>query len=273
MVFVDLDDWASTRAWLHKTLQVISAVPRAFAPPRARWWHIGFQVRAGGWWSDPFPLPDGSSLLLGIRTADHAVVIETGSGLRASWDLGIGAGPGALAVMLFEVCAGLGLTGLDPERYSDPTPLVYEPEKARRYFDLIAEIDRIFNRRRRALEDPVSPVLLWPHGFDLAFEWFGGREIGIKSNGETGPAPAQLNLGWSPGEESHPAPYFYSNPWPFEKRLLAQPLPEGASWFDQGWQGSIFPYEQLVGDPAAEERLLEYSETVFRLAYPTLIES
>ena len=48
-------------------------------------------------------------------------------------------------------------------------------------------------------------------------------------------------------------PYFYSNPWPFEAaQLLHEALPEGSRWHTEGWQGTILPYDELVGDVNAE---------------------
>jgi hypothetical protein len=92
--------------------------------------------------------------------------------------------------------------------------------------------------------------------------------------GEVQQYPAQLNLGLSPGDSGHPEPYFYSNPWPFEAdKLLDKPLPAGACWFTEGWEGSILPYAELVGDSNAEARLLEYARAVYEIASPTLLAS
>jgi hypothetical protein len=49
-------------------------------------------------------------------------------------------------------------------------------------------------------------------------------------------------------------------------------LPDGASWHTEGWQGTILPYEELVEDDEAEERLREYARTVFEICSPTLLE-
>jgi hypothetical protein len=124
----------------------------------------------------------------------------------------------------------------------------------------------LFKQHRSTLPGETSPVQLWPHGFDLAFEWFGSR-IEIYEGAEY---PSQLNLGFSPGDSDDQS-YFYSNPWPFEgKILLDKPLPKGASWHTEGWQGTILPYLELVGDSKADQRLLDYAAWVFKLTAPTL---
>jgi hypothetical protein len=157
------------------------------------------------------------------------------------------------------------------DKFANDEPRLYDPDHASGYFTTLERVDRIFKRHRAALKGEIGPVQLWPHGFDLAFEWFGTREVVSDAGGEVQRFPAQLNLGFSPGDASHPQAYFYSNPWPFEGEfLLDKPLPAGARWFTRSWQGSLLPYSELVGDPTAEERLLEYAQTVFEISAPTL---
>jgi hypothetical protein len=267
--FKRLAPWSATRDRLHHSLQVLAAIPRKYAPPQARWGHIGFKVRQGGFWLDPVPLPDGARLELGLHIEDQAIVMSAGSGPALTWDPAR-VTPKALATGLFAEAGRLGFKNLDPEKFSGDTDSGFDPEKAVIFYELMVEIDRIFNRHRDRLDGPVTKVQLWPHNFDLAFEWYGGRMVETDGEGSKDKSPAQLNLGWAPGDESMPEPYFYSNPWPFDESLKDKPLPTGASWFDAGWQGSFLPYEPLVDDPAAEERVLEYARAVFGQAYPTL---
>jgi hypothetical protein len=134
----------------------------------------------------------------------------------------------------------------------------------------LTNTDRIFKEHRATLDGEKGPVQLWPHGFDLAFEWFGSRVEVHEEQGERQELPSQLNLGFYPGSPGQ-APYFYSNPWPFEAdALLGRTLPDGARWHTEGWHGTILPYEELAGNPNAEERLVVYARRVFELAAPTL---
>jgi hypothetical protein len=99
----------------------------------------------------------------------------------------------------------------------------------------------------------------------MSFEWFGSK-VTIGEDGSK--APAQLNLGFYPGEEE---PYFYSNPWPFDGRLVGTPLPSGAEWYTEGWNGTLLSYESLLGDEDWAGRLLDYAAAVHRIARPTLM--
>ena len=110
----------------------------------------------------------------------------------------------------------------------------------------------------------------WPHGFDLAMEWYGTRVERTEEGGEVKELPAQLNLGFYPGADDASS-YFYSNPWPFDgDKLLSRALPAGASWHTEGWQGAMLPYPALRDDPQAEERVLEFARAVYDVAAPLL---
>ena len=99
----------------------------------------------------------------------------------------------------------------------------------------------MFERHRVSLGDRVSPIQLWPRGFDLAFEWYNTRTE--EYEGET--LAAHLNLGFFPGGDR---PYFYSNPWPFDPALTQVALPQGAVWQTDGWNGTMLPYDAVQGD-------------------------
>jgi hypothetical protein len=95
--------------------------------------------------------------------------------------------------------------------------------------------------------------------------------VTYEEHGQAQTSPSQLNLGFFPGNEQA-VPYFYSNPFPFAaEQLLPKPLPAGAQWYAEGWQGTMLPYAKLVNDEAAEQRLLAYAQAVYTLAAPTLI--
>ena len=89
-----------------------------------------------------------------------------------------------------------------------------------------------------------------------------------EEHGEITEYPAQINLGFYPGSER---PYFYSNPWPFDPALVNKDLPHDAEWITEGFEGSIYHYDELVGDPDAAAKLAEYARAVHDVAAPTLM--
>lgn len=255
-----------TRATLHAYAKAVGSIPRAHAVAHPRWWHVALAVRPEGLVTVPIPLPDGGSLAIRMDFAEHQLVVRTSSGDEGRIDMRAGLGTLEVGDSLMKLTAAHGLSGpYDRTWFDEDEPRVYDPAAAAAYFKAFTAVQGIFEHHRVGLGDRVSPINLWPHGFDLAFEWFGTRMH--MYNGEQ--SPAQLNLGFYPGGD----PYFYSNPWPFDERLLDAPLPHGARWTTEGFQGSILPYASLQGDPAAGEKVLAYAQAVHQAAAPTLTSS
>jgi hypothetical protein len=272
LIFPSLSGWEATRDTLHSYSQVLGVVPRAHAKFHPRWWHISLKVEPDGMVTERMPLPQGDSFWLKMDLRQHKVLLATSRGQVREFSMREGLSASAFGDQVLAAVAELGLTAdYARGKFENDQPGQYDPAMAERYLTALTYADRLLKQHRAGLSGEVGPVQLWPHGFDLAFEWFGSRVVESDEGGQVKKHPSQLNFGFSPGEPSHPGPYFYCNPWPFEAgRLLGQPLPSGARWFTEGWQGSILPYAALVGDGRAGEKLLAYAQAVYDLAAPTL---
>jgi hypothetical protein len=271
-IFPSLAGFEPTRQTLQLYSRVVAAVPRAHGKFHPKWWHISLKVQPDGLITDPVTLPSGGTLRLKMDLVAHQIVLSTNGERLASLDMTEGTSSSAIADSVLGKVSRLGLTGeYDRARFENPEPRAYDPGLVGNFLTALLSADRIFNQHRATLPGEPGPVQLWPHGFDLAFEWFGTQVEVYDERGERQESPAQLNLGFFPGGPETP-PYFYSNPWPFQAdHLLGKPLPDGARWHTEGWQGTILPYEALEADPKAEQRLLAYARRVFELAAPTLI--
>ena len=272
MPFQSLVAFEPTRRTLHAVSKVIGVVPRRYAPPHPQWWHISLRVVPSGLIASPISLPDGCSVTLLLDLVDHLVAIEVNGRRQQSFALADGLSANGFAALLFPVLADLGLPQDYPtEKYADDQPGAYDPTQAKRFFTTLRAVDEIFKEHRQTLTGDCGPVQLWPHGFDLAFEWFGTRTVEYEEEGETQQYTSQLNLGFFPGGPDGEA-YFYSNPFPFEaEALLSQALPDGATWHTDGWQGAYLPYATLVDSTDAPARLREFAVCVYELARPTLL--
>lgn len=272
-IFPSLGDWEPTRDTLHAYIKAVGVVPRAHADFHPKWWHISLKVRPDGLQTETMAAPDGDTFHLRIDLRQHSVILVANRGIQVEWPMTVGLSATVFGNQILDAVADLGLTAeYAREKFEDDSPRVYNPGDAEKYFHALVNADRIFKAHRATLSGEVGPVQLWPHGFDLAFEWFGTRFAEYEKGGEITKYPAQLNLGFSPGESSHSKPYFYSNPWPFEAdALLDAPLPRGARWFTNSWQGTILPYAELADEPDAEERLLTYARSVYEITSPTLL--
>jgi hypothetical protein len=256
---------------LHLYAQAIGVVPRVHGKFHPKWWHISFKVRENGLVTDDMDLPDGGSFRLRMDLLEHEAVISTSHGTRRSFSLREGLTSTEFGDHILEAVGVLGLEGeYARDRFEDDSPREYDPGLAERFFIALRSASQAFEQHRASLSGKTGPVQLWPHGFDLAFEWFGTRIETYEEKGEIREYPSQLNLGFSPGDDET-APYFYSNPWPFEEeQLVHNDLPPGARWYTESWQGTILPYDELVDDIYAAERLAAYARAVFEISSPTL---
>ncbi len=266
--FPSLDEFEPTRQTLHWYSQAVGVVPRVHGIAHPKWWHISLKLHPDGLTTDNIPLPEGGVLALRLDLNQHLLVVTSSSGETNSVGLKDGLTGSEMGEWVITAVSHHGLKGTYPrEKFSSDEPRQYDPEQAQRFFGVLANVARTFEAHRASLAGPVSPVQIWPHGFDIAFEWFGTRIERTEEHGEVQEFPAQLNLGFYPGGE----PYFYSNPWPFAAdELLGKPLPHGASWHTEGWQGAKLPYRHLVDQPHAEVMLAHFAKAVYELAAPTL---
>lgn len=262
------DTWEPTRATLHAYAHAVGAVPRAHAVAHPKWWHVSLEVTPRGFVTDNVSLPGGGLVNLQMDLHTHEVVVHAtdGSDVRVSMTDGLTGTQ--MGDRLIDIVRGLGLEGeFNREKFESDEPRSYSPAAAETYFRAAANVSHIFNHHLQAIGGTVSQVQLWPHNFDLACEWFGTRVEIWEEGGESGEHPSQINLGFYPEGRA----YFYSNPWPFESdKLLGQPLPHGAEWHTDGWEGSILYYDQLAGDSDAAMKLIEYARAVYDVASPTL---
>lgn len=271
--FSSLADFEPTRKTLHWYSQAIGVVPRIHGIAHPKWWHISLKLRPDGLTTDNIPLPDGGVLALRLDLNNHQLVVSSSSGETRSVSLAEGLTGSEMGEWVITAVSEFGLENNYPrEKFSNEHARAYDPAQAQRYFGVLTNVARTFEIHRAGLAGPVSPVQVWPHGFDIAFEWFGNRVERAEEHGEVQEFLSQLNLGFYPGNEGV-ASYFYSNPWPFAaEALLDKPLPHGAGWHTAGWQGAELPYSELVNQPKAAEKLLEFARAVYELAAPTLMD-
>ena len=256
-------DWEETRKTLHLYSQILGAISRCHPEPHPKWWHLSLQVRPEGFETDHMALPGGGTFWLELDLRRHQIALRTSDGEDRRFDMMAAPTAAEMGDEVLSALADLGLTGdYAREKFEDREPREYDPEAAEHLLAALAAAETLLSRHRETLPGEVGPVQLWPHGFDLAFEWFGTKTESYE--GEE--LPSQINLGLY----LHDRPYFYSNPWPFDESLTAIELPSGAEWHTDGWQGSILYYDQVAGDPTGPAKVEAFAQAVHAAAAPTL---
>ena len=267
--FPPLAGWEPTRKTMHLYANILGVIPRTHAEAHPKWWHVSLKVQPDGLTTDTMSLPGGGTFSLMMDLRNHDIILSTSKGGEKRWSMTEGTSSTALGDQVLAAVADLGLSGeYARQKFEDADTREYNREHAEKFRRAVVLADRILKKQRESVEGDFGVVQLWPHGFDLAFEWFGTRVETYEHEGEVQEYPSQINFGFYPGEPI----YFYCNPWPFETdKLVNNSLPGGANWHQEGWEGTMLHYADVVGDKNVEERLLSYFQEVYRLAAPTLM--
>jgi len=270
--FPSLAGLEPTRQTLHAYSKAVTIIPRTHLPTHPKWWHIGLDVQANGLITKKIPLTNTDSLQILLNLEQHAIQLLTKQGEAQTISMQDGLTGTEMGEAIVTAVAAFGLTGdYDRSRFENESPTRYEAPQAENFRQALQLAHQAFNEHRQSISGETGPINFWSHHFDLSTEWFGTRLIKSEEHGEVQEFPSQINLGFYAGDDNTD-PYFYSNPWPFEKeKLVDKPLPAGARWFIESWEGSILPYSELIGDNTAVKRLREYAKTVYDLASPTLL--
>ena len=125
-------------------------------------------------------------------------------------------------------------------------------------------MDAVFKRFKGTLREETGPVQLFPHHFDLSMNWFSGRLVPGVDPADEESADEQMNFGFVTGDEGIPDSYFYATAYPQPEGLTDQPLPDGAVWQTEGFNGAVMMYETVVAASDPEGLLLQFLQAAQR---------
>lgn len=224
-------DWEQTRTTLQAHSQALTAIPRAAAAADDRWAHVAMQIGSDGLTTVPTPLSDGSSLVGTIDLVGHRIVISSGDDIEE-----IALEPGPSSVLIGDMMLAVASRHeteitVDRSRFGTIDDLRYDAAHAEQFLAAAVFVRDALSEMNDSVVGEVTGPHLWPHGFDIATEWYSERTFPL---GDTS-APGQIAVGFYPAGE----PYFYANPWPFEDEWSKHPPTGTATWHLEDWQGAV----------------------------------
>jgi hypothetical protein len=247
---LDITAFAPTRNYLQDAALAIGSLQRGFLPKHPRFWQYGLEVTMRGISTQPFTVKD-QELRVVLDFVRHTVRFgETGWRLDAYG--------GAELFNNFKIW--LESQGLDTQL---ETPKFngtghYDEDQGATYAEALWWIDKQFRILKAKIDQGVtSPILLYPHHFDLALSWFPFDD------------DKQFTIGFSTGDENVKQPYLYLTAYPEPAGFKGLKLPKGAYWQTDGFSGAILPYSTLQSSPKPAE-LFEGFANIFSIAKPLL---
>jgi hypothetical protein len=148
------------------------------------------------------------------------------------------------------------------EEIADETPLEMDLDLSADYSRVLYRVFTATARFRARLVGPQTPVVVWPEHFDLSFLWF--------PTSQTNDEAPQMNFGFAPFSPGLPRPYLYAYAYPMPEGFQELSLPQGARWNTEGWQGLVFPYDELAKKADFEQSIEGAFRQVYGLLAPSL---
>lgn len=230
-----IKELAPTRDRLRDAALVLGKLQQAFLPKHPRDWQRGLEVTMRGISTQTFMI-GGTETRASIDLVRHKVRLG-----GSKWRLDEYDGPELFKnVRVWLESQGVKVTLEEPE-FGGGKGQRFDAEQATAYAEALWWLDKQFRDLKASLtEGMTSPILLYPHHFDLSLVWFPHDD------------ERQLTIGWSTGDETIAEPYVYLTAYPEPTGFTELKLPAGTYWQKDGFSGAILPYAilQASGQPA-----------------------
>ena len=151
---------------------------------------------------------------------------------------------------------------LKRDKLTGNAPFDFEASLAEDYGRVLYLLAGIFQTFRDGLPGVKSPLVVWPHGFDLSFLWFA-------TDAASEEAP-HMAFGFSPGSSGLGRPYIYSYVYPIPAGLTDHDLPPLTRWQTEGWTGTVTAYDDLAGRDDAAAVVAATLRMLYASLSPTL---
>ncbi|MDQ3518903.1 MAG: DUF5996 family protein, partial [Gemmatimonadota bacterium] len=196
--------------------------------------------------------------------------------------------PRSVADFYHELFARMKMLGLDvgirttpneiPEAIAfdqDQTHAAYDAEQASRFWQALAQADRVFKRFRARYLGKCSPVHFFWGSFDLAVTRFSGRP-GPPHPGGVPNLPDWVareayshevsSCGFWPGGEALPEAVFYAYAYPEPAGFKEAAVRPGGARYHSGLGEFVLPYEEVRQASSPDAALLDFLQSSYEAA-------
>lgn len=242
MQTVEFNKIVPTRDYLQNIAKVIGKTQQLFIPPESHYWHVGLEITNDGFRTQKL-VTDKVKGRLEVDLRNGIICSP-----RESWNLG---GLSA-AQLLSDLTLWLKDIGIQRKitkpdiANDDPT---CEQESAVNILNMLSLANDVLTWAKRELNGLTSPVLLYPHHFDLALSWFPRND-------------QQYTMGFSTGDESIAEPYFYVTAYPEKMDFVSRILQSPAYWQKRGFSGAALKYNDIALAAKPKKTITAFFEQV-----------
>jgi hypothetical protein len=283
---INFEKLKDTLATVHLWTQIVGKIRLRKMPWLNHSWHVSLYVSLRGLTTGSIPY-SGGLFQLDMDFIAHELLITSSEGQRESAKLF------ARSVANFheEVFEKLKLMNIEVEIHPKPNELeeaipfsldeqhrTYDPAEMNNLWQVLVQIDRVFNRFRAGFNGKNSPVHLFWGSFDLAVSRFSGRPA-PKHPGGAPNMPDEImqeayshevsSCGFWPGNAQSPIPIFYAYCYPTAPGFADQPVEPTSAFYSQEMGEFILPYEAVQHAEDPEATLMQFLKSTYKAAAVT----
>ena len=267
--------WSATADTLHMWTQIVGKTRLALTPLQNHWWNVPLYVTARGLGTSAMACGD-DVLDIEFDFVAHVLHMRLGSGrdhvllLRGQTvadfyrkymdclkELGVGV---TIWPMPVEVANPIRFD-LDTEHKS------YDAEYARRFWQILANSEKVFRKFGTGFLGKVSPVHFFWGSFDLAVTRFSGRPAPPRPGADAIQREAYshevISAGFWPGNGGYGAAAFYCYAAPVPEGMANAKIRPAAAMWDKSLGEFIYKYDALRSEPVQEAALMEFLQSAY----------
>jgi Family of unknown function (DUF5996) len=275
-----LSAWSESCETLHRWTQVVGKIQLALTPLLNHWWNVTQLVTARGLTTPPLPFA-GGTFSIAFDFVDHRLSLTTSTG--ACEELALTAM--SVADFYAEVMARLERHHIKAQIWTMPSEIAgavafehdrahaqYDPVWVQRFWQTLAQSDRVLKEFRARFIGKASPVHFFWGSFDLAVTRFSGRTA-PPPTGSTPNVAAWVmqeayshevaSCGFWPGNGGYGRAAFYAYAYPEPESYAAATLRTAAAFYDQGLGQFILPYDAVRTASDPDRVLLGFLEETY----------
>ncbi len=278
--------WADTCATLHLWTQIVGKIRLMRTPWLNHSWHVPLYVNARGLTTSPiahgartFEIQfdflrhvleigscDGASRCLSLRP--QSVADFYSAVMKALDELGV---PVAINQAPCEIAGAIPFS-------QDRIHTAYDPEYARRFWQVLLQTERVLQRFRSGFLGKCSPVHFFWGSFDLAVTRFSGRRAPPFTGKAPGLASAVMreayshevsSAGFWPGGNGIDYPAFYSYAYPVPAGFKERAVEPAAAFFSEALGEFLLPYDAVRTAADPDTALLTFLQSTYEAAAVT----
>jgi hypothetical protein len=275
--------WQDTRATLQLWTQVVGKIRLMQTPWLNHGWHVALYVNAKGLTTSLIPY-GSSSFEIQFDFLEHVLDITVSDGSARRLALR----PQSVADFYGEVTAALTDLGIpvainerpceiaDAIAFSqDRLHAAYDPEYARRFWQVLLQSDRVLKKFRTGFLGKCSPVHFFWGSFDLAVTRFSGRGAPPFAGKAPGVKSAVMreayshevsSAGFWPGGNGTDFPAFYSYAYPTPAGFKEAAVQPAAAYFSEPLGEFLLPYDAVRTAADPEATLLAFLQSTYAAA-------